>query len=54
MHIGTSLYVVCIYLQPKGLGVATRMDMASQEYEGLKPCGAGEYLFLNINVSLVI
>jgi hypothetical protein len=27
---------------PKGLGVATRKDMAGEEYLGLKPCGAGK------------
>ena len=35
--------------QPKGLGVATRTDMASEEYLGLKPCGAGEFAFVHMH-----
>ena len=34
-----------IHSQPKGLGVATRKDMAGEEYLGLSPCGTGEFFF---------
>ena len=41
------IYLILILIsnhhtKPKGLGVATRMDMTSEEYAGLKPCGAGK------------
>ena len=38
------LFALLSHSQPKGLGVATRTDMASEEYLGLKPCGAGEFV----------
>jgi hypothetical protein len=41
------LFELPLAWKPKGLGVATRKDMAGEEYLGLKPCGAGEYLTLH-------
>ena len=40
-----NLTITLLIKQPRGLGVATRVDMTSQEYEGLKPCGAAPNCF---------
>ena len=52
LHLHSYPLFALSHSQPKGLGVATRTDMASEEYLGLKPCGAGEFAFVHFCIML--